>query len=374
MNVAYLGPLRDYSGYGEANRHFVAALDAAGLHVIPQLVTYTSEASDFGDLGRRIDLLQAERANDTYAIKILHTTPDEYKRLVEPGKYHIGHFFWETDRVPPDFAEAFKLVDEIWTGSEANRQAVLATGFEKPIQVFPQPTETERDWPAKYENPDFAGRYLFYSIFEWTDRKNPLALVETYLREFQADEKVALLLKTYFRNFNLANKRMIREQIRALKERLGLKNYPPIYLYLDLMDRRQIMRIHSTGDCYVSAHRGEGWGVPQVEAMLAGNPVISTGYGGVHEYLEHTKSALMPAFDMQPVHGMAHSDRWYTRDQKWAEVHKGSLRWCLNRVYTDRAAADKIGVAGRALATKQFSFQRVGKMMAERLAAIEEKL
>lgn len=50
MNVAYLGPLKDYSGYGEANRHFVCALDEG--HVDPQLVSYSHESSDFGGYWR----------------------------------------------------------------------------------------------------------------------------------------------------------------------------------------------------------------------------------------------------------------------------------------------------------------------------------
>jgi glycosyltransferase involved in cell wall biosynthesis len=374
MNVGYLGPLRDYSGYGEANRHFVAALDEGGVHIVPTLVNYVSERADFGALGKRVDDLISTHAGDPYRIKILHTTPDEYHRFIEPGKYHIGHFFWETDRIPRDWARAFEQVDEIWTGSEANRHALLSTGVDKPVYIFPQPTETDREWPAPYENPDFAQRFMFYSIFEWTDRKNPLALLSAYLKEFQASEPVGLLVKTYFRNFTLRNKNMIRDQIRALKDSLDLPAYPPIYLYLELMDRRQVMRIHSTGDCFVSAHRGEGWGVPQVEAMLAGNPIISTGYSGVHEYLKHGKSALMPGYEMQPVHGMEHSNRWYTPDQKWAEIDPVQLRAAMRSVYKAPKTAEKIGRAGRALAVKQFSFERVGKMMAERLAAIEEGL
>lgn len=64
MNVCYLGPLKDYSGYGEANRHFVAALDEAGVYVIPELVSYSRESSDFGTLGSRIEPLFAHEADE----------------------------------------------------------------------------------------------------------------------------------------------------------------------------------------------------------------------------------------------------------------------------------------------------------------------
>ncbi len=51
-----------------------------------------------------------------------------------------------------------------------------------------------------------------------------------------------------------------------------------------------------TFDCFVSAHRGEGWGVPQMEAMLMGKPIISTSCGGIHEHLKDKEDALLLPF------------------------------------------------------------------------------
>jgi hypothetical protein len=48
LNIAYQGPLLDYSGYGEANRHFVAALRAAGITVTGKLLNYSKERADYG--------------------------------------------------------------------------------------------------------------------------------------------------------------------------------------------------------------------------------------------------------------------------------------------------------------------------------------
>lgn len=371
MNVAYQGPLKDYSGYGEANRHAVAALDAAGVGVRAMPVNYTMEPSDMGAIGELVSKLEANRA--PYAIKILHTTPDEYKRFLEPGKYHIGHFFWETSRVPKDFIEGLNSMDEIWTGSKANRDAILSTGVEKPVYIFPQALDTSRGIVEPYEITDFTG-YLFYSIFEWTDRKNPEALIRAYFEEFQNDENVGLLIKTYFRNFTLQNKRMIRNAIARIKSEMGLAKYPPVFLYLDLMDRSQIWRLHSTGHCFVSAHRGEGWGVPQVEAALAGRPVISTGYGGCHEYLTDGDTAVVLPYKMASLKGMKHSSHWYTPDQKWAEVDAATLRGGLRWAYSKSESAAEMGERGRQFVIDRFNLERVGKEMAERLDQITKGL
>lgn len=371
MNVAYLGPLKDYSGYGEANRHFVCALDTAGVTVIPQLVSYSHESSDFGALGARIEPWFGRKAD--YRIKILHTTPNVFRKHIEPGKYHIAHFFWETDRVPDDFAAGLKLCDEIWTGSKANEAAIRKAGVDKPVVIIPQAVDFDTEQQKPYVIPEFDG-FLFYSIFEWTDRKNPAALLQAYWEEFQGDENVGLLIKTYFNNFTLGNRRMIRHQVEHLKRRSGLDKFPPVFLYLDLMDRKHITRLHQTGDVYVSAHRGEGWGVPQIQAAVAGNPMISTNYGGCHEYFTDGKNAKLLPYNMVPVKGMEHSPSWYSRDQNWADVDVAALRKAMRWAFDNPAKAQKMGAAAKGFVATAFSFEHVGRLMADRLKEIERTL
>lgn len=373
MNVAYLGPLKDYSGYGEANRHAVAALDAAGVNVIGRLVSYSQESSDFGKIGVLVNEMIERQGS--YKIKILHTTPDQYIKFMDPGMYHIGHFFWETSGVPEDFVAGLNLMDEIWTGSKANEQAMISSGVTKPIFIYPQAIETDRDWPEPYELPGIPEKpFLFYSIFEWTDRKNPEELLQAYWEEFDGHEDVGLVIKTYFRNFTLSNRRMIKNQIQVLKAKSGIIKPPKVFLYLDLMDRQQIMRLHKTGDVYVSAHRGEGWGIPQVEAALAGNPIISTGYGGCAEYFTDGQDAVILPYDMIPLRGMAHSHKWYTSDQEWADVDHNALKEAMRNMYMDPELRSITGHNGRATVHDKFNLQTVGTLMADRLKEIEATL
>lgn len=371
MNICYLGPFFDYSGYGEANRHAAAALDAAGVSVQASVVSYVRDVADFGPIGQRIQKLTEN--NLTYKIKILHTTPDQYQRYLEEGKYHIGHFFWETNRVPHDFVEGLNLMDEIWTGSLYNKQAIERSGVTKPVFVFPQATETNRPQMQPYRLQDFNG-FLFYSIFEWTDRKNPQALLEAYWQEFQNDEKVGLLIKTYFKDFSRRSKELVRDSINSLKRKSGLGKFPPVFTFMDLMDRHHISRFHLTGDCFVSAHRGEGWGIPQVEAMLHARPIISTNCGGVHEYLRDDDNAILIPWQSIKVSGMPHSSFWYTPDQTWADIDIAELRKKLRWVYENQKQAKSIGMRGCMFVNDRFNLKRVGDEMKERLEIIEEKI
>lgn len=362
MVIKYAAPFLDYSGYGETSRQHIAAFKAADVKVLGELLSYSSESADYSSLGPL--MAEVRKNTGSYNIKVLHTTPDEFFRYIEPGKYHIGFCYWETDRIPQAFVDGLGLVDEIWTASEANKSAIRAAGVKAPIYIFPQPLETKREWPKPYVIPGFEG-YLFYSIFEWTDRKNPEALIRAYLQEFKHQENTGLLLKTYFRNFSYSNKKMIRNKIGMIRAELGVTpEQAPIYLYLDLMDRQQVMRLHVTGDCFISTHRGEGWGLPQVEASLAGKPIISTGYGGCHEYFTDKDAYLIP-YTMTPLKGMEHNQRFYNNSQQWADVDIKQVQKLMRKVYETKKP-----YTAKNIVVDKFNLKTVGNMMTDRLREI----
>jgi len=369
MNIKYTSPATDYSGYGEASRHDIAALHSAGVNIKTQIPKYTLEIADFGRLG---DLAVGFQENDIpYKIQILHTTPNVYKMYMEPQKYHIGRAFWETDKVPLDFAINLQLMDELWTGSEFNKQSMRNAGVTKPIYIIPEAIDIIAPKADPYIIPE-VDKYKFYSIFEWTERKNPGALMEAYYREFQNDENVSLCLKTYVDNFTPEKKKEITIMIRQIKLKLNLPKYPEVKIYTNLMDRHQIYRFHNTFDCFVSAHRGEGWGIPQMEAMLTGHPIISTDCGGIHEYLTDQKDALLVPYELIPLVDNSRNRQWYTPDQKWANCDLLVLREKMRFAYENQDIAKEIGLAGKLTVIKKFSFDAVGQLMAKRLEEIEK--
>lgn len=370
MKICYVGPVRDHSGYGETSRNHVASLVSAGVDLTISPLQYTLDMAEFGKLGKLVDSYINKQID--YDIRLLHATPDQYVRLAEPGKYNIGFLYWETNKVPADFVPGLNLCNEVWTASEANADAARAGGVSSPIYVFPQPMDAERVFGDPFRIIEFDG-FMFYSIFEWIERKNPRALLHAYWQEFQHGENVGLLLKTYHRNFADRNKRLISSQLESLKKEVSVEKYAPVFLYKELMNRDDVGRLHSTGDAFVSAHRGEGWGLPQAEALLAGNPVISTGYGGVHEYLVNKRDAMIVPYDFCTVSGMEAFSKWYSIDQEWADPNIAMLQKYMRYVFENRDEASKIGFAGQALARAKFDYAVVGRAMANRLKLIKEE-
>lgn len=368
MKLKYTAPILDYSGYGEASRHDVKSLINAGVNVTIEAPGYTREKADYGSLGQLCTNLIGKKIG--YKIKIIHTTPNVYPQFFEKDKYHIGRVFWETDCLPKEFAMQVQLCDEIWTGSQFGLEAIKKAGITKPIYIIPEAIDTDLDIeairPYHIENQE---TYKFYSVFEWIERKNPMALLTAYWQEFRKDEKVSLTLKTYRNDFMKKNYGDIEGQIRLTKKQLLYDKYAPVYIYKHLMDREHIYRFHKTMDCFVSAHRGEGWGIPQMEAMMLEKPVISTDLGGIHESM-NKKQALLVPYKLIPIRGEVRNRNWYTPDMKWGDINIKALRQAMRWMYENQV--NDMGKEGRKLVLKNFSTKAVGKIMGHRLRQIQK--
>lgn len=369
MNIKYCGPAKDYSGYGEAVRHDISALTSVGINVIAEIPKYTLDDSDFGKLSQLID----ECANRTgeYDIKIIHTTPNVWDKHIEPGKYHIGRLIWETDKLPSDFARGAALMDEIWTGCEYTKKAIENSGVTVPIKIVQEAIDFDSIPKKKtYEVPD-QDKFKFYGLFEWSDRKNPELLMKAYWQEFEQKDKVALFIKTYYENFNVMKQRNLVSIIKNLKKSLKQKYYAPVYLVDYLMDRHQIYRFHNTMDCFVSTHRGEGWGIPQMEAMACEKPIISTNLGGIHEWIKNGKEGYLIDYDMTPITKSVKNPQWYTPDMNWADINEDGLRVALRFAYENPKENTKVTAAALKMIKKNFDKKVVGKLMKSLIEQIE---
>ncbi|MBN1452877.1 MAG: glycosyltransferase family 4 protein [Anaerolineales bacterium] len=59
--------------------------------------------------------------------------------------------------------------------------------------------------------------------------------------------------------------------------------------------RAELARLYATSDVFVSASWREGFGLPPLEAMACGTPVVLTDSGGVREYARPEENCLMVA-------------------------------------------------------------------------------
>lgn len=369
--VKYAGTFHDYSGYGSANRVFINSLFVAGVDVTAELITQTPQTTDFGIEGKICDMLLDR--DIPYKVKIIHLTPDLYPKYMEKKIYNIGHLFWETDKLPEEWVKPCNLMDEIWTASEPMQRMLKQSGVTVPTFSFPEPIYigSLNSKVTAFET-QYKRDFVFYSIFQWIDRKNPKALLKAYWKAFENNENVTLLLRTYRINHTDDEYALIKAEINQWKSELRLKHYPKIFLAKRLLTYEEMAKFHKMGDCYVNSSSGEGWCRPLQEAMLYGQPAISANNGGITDYITSYYYYEVPS----KPQGATQKPwiPWYTPDQNWKVIDEDRLSEAMRRVYENYDEARIVGRRAQDFVIDNFNLQIVGSKMKERLEAIYRTL
>lgn len=367
----YQGTFGDFSGYGQANRNFIAALYHGGVDVTTEQLVQVAETADYGWTGKLAKALEGR--NIDYKIKIIHLTPDLIPRYMEKDKYNISHLFWETDRLPNPWIKPLNLCNEIWTASEQQAEMIKSSGVTVPIYSFPQPIDVlpMKKKVDKYVIPHFKG-VVFYSIFQWIERKNPRALITNFWKTFEGKNDVILLLKTYGNNYSKSEFEKIKDDLRGWKKQLNLSHYPRILLINKLLPTDKMFKLHATGDCFISTSRGEGWCIPAAEAGLMGNPIISIDQTGFTDYL--TEEMYLPCSATIDQVQEQSSIPWYKADQNWLEISAPDLVKQMLKVYTNRKETKAVGLRAQEYIKDQFNYWVIGKKLHDRLEEIEKGL
>ena len=105
----------------------------------------------------------------------------------------------------------------------------------------------------------------------------------------------------------------------------------------EFTDKRELIRLYKSCDAFVSAHRGEGFGMKILDAMACGLPVITPLFGGPTAYCEPAQHDARGLFARS--HGRTASilaRLRITNVPTWAEVDVESLKAQMRKACDDR--------------------------------------
>jgi len=358
VNMTYYGNMFDASGYGHAARAYLHALHSAGveLRVVDLAAKRSRQVEDpllDSFVGKSIDA----------DFHLFHGPPPQWAHLAFPLRNVIAMTVWETDTMPTQWRPVLSHALDVWLPCEFNA-AVFSAALGKSVFKLPHPVFSgvsngnSAHLPA-VDREIQSDDYVFYAIFEWQDRKSPERTLEAYFRAFPKDEKTVLILKT-----NPGAADVARRALEEIHRRTGSRARAVVRP--EAWTEAQIAALHSRGDCYVSLHRGEGWGYPLFEAAVRGKPLIATGYSGPLDYLgvdahylvRHTLTSVR-----QPYVYYHPSMHWAEPDTGHASEHMRTVR---SRPEEARARA---GEAAKKLA-QEFSLEAIGKRARQRLTEL----
>lgn len=289
---------------------------------------------------------------------------DMYKAA---GKKRVGYTMWETTKLPAGWTPCLNQMDEVWTMSQWGADIMADSGVTTPVAVVPGGVDELFNPFAEAikEMRELPG-FTFLSVFKWEKRKSPEMLLQAFQEEFSENEQVNLVLLA-FNPFLFAPEQWQEAQFHLLYD-AGIKKDERIHFLPYIPSRAQMPRIYCSADAFVLPSRGEGFGLPYIEAMACGLPTIGTAWSGNMEFMNSDNAYLieteyMEAADMEPfIKKMDGSN--------WAYPSKDSLKLAMREVFSDPKKSKVKGLKASEFIHENFEWKHAAKKAWKRVDAL----
>jgi len=255
-------------------------------------------------------------------------------------------FAWEETAVPSDWVEDFnKHLDCIFASSRFTRRALVDSGVRIPVFVYGHGAEHINT--KKTGIPNLAKRkFRFLHISSCFPRKGPDVLLNAFAKAFEPEDNVELLLKTFSNPHH-----SVADDISTLRTTNGKQ--PLVTLIEDDLPEEGISGLYEACDCLVMPSRGEGFGLPLVEAFKHEKPVVTTGFGGQTDFCDAKTAWLIP-YRLRPA-----KTHLSEPGSLWAEPDTQALTEILKKIVRSRKRTRQTKArAGFQLAERELTWKQ----------------
>lgn len=302
------------------------------------------------------------------------TCPDVVIRNMYPprvydvnGGLNFQAFGWEESVIPSGYIDAFNThLSGIGTMSDYVTEKLIECGLTIPVK-------TMGIGVALVENYDLLPQYntktkkkiKFLHISSAFPRKGIDVLLQGFYASFTGNDDVCLILKTFPNPHN-----NVEEILHELNEQY--ENPPEVEWINEDLPQEKVFGLYKCADCYVQVSRGEGFGLPVAEAMLARIPVIVSPNSGMADFCTE-ETALLVDFVLQPAKTHI-TEKGQKHVSMWAEPVLESLVRQFKYFTSEFDETEKAAMVERAyqLISIKFSWEKVADRWIEFIDEVEK--
>ena len=341
-NVLLRAPVLTISGYGVHSRQifeWLSTIDSFKLSTqilswgdTPWMIEPTMESG----LIEKIMATSSDIQSSGYDLSFQVQLPDEWD--VSLADVNIGvSAFVETDRCHPEWINAVNKMDAVIVPTEFIKSTILNTGdVTTPIFVIPEwyyPQIDNDDSVDDLSCLNIDTKFNFLVISQMTgmnpenDRKNLFNTIKWFCESFSDDSDVGLILKTNFGRGTTIDRQVTRTKIREIISQVRVGKYPKIHLIHGNMSSSEIVSLYKQESvmCLINLTRGEGFGLPILEAAACGIPVMVTGWSGHLDFLKLGKF-LPIKYKLVDIHPTRVDNRIFLEGMKWADPSESDFK------------------------------------------------
>jgi GT2 family glycosyltransferase len=287
VKIDWIGSFLDHGSLSHVNRELVDALNVLSDFQVNRISNGAFPSPAFEVQARN---LRATASPDA-AVTVRHAWPPDWKRPLN-GKLAVIQP-WEFGMLPEAWVRQACDVDEFWVPSNFVRDCYLASGIPaQKVFVVPNGVDAEKFHPqAAPVKLSTQKKFKFLFVGGTIGRKGPDLLLKAYLQNFTSADDVCLVIKDFGGKSFYAGQ-TFESQIRVAQ----LSPDAPEILYLnEELPPESLPGLYTACDCFVLPYRGEGFGLPVLEAMACGLPVIVTAGGAADDFVRDEFAWRIPA-------------------------------------------------------------------------------
>lgn len=234
----------------------------------------------------------------------------------------------ETDRCNPEWVSSCNRMDLIIVPSQHAANSLTFYGnVNTPIHIVPESFSSDlvEGIPTKMDEYKFSTPFNFLIFGQLTgnnpenDRKNIFYTVKWLCEVFKDDRDVGIIIKTNSGRNTSIDRKIINQTFANLVREVRVGEYPKLHLLHGDLNNSEVGSLykHPSVKALVSLTRGEGYGLPILEASACGLPVIATGWSGHTEFLSHGKY-IDVGYKLDGVHPSRVDGKLFVGGSKWA--------------------------------------------------------
>ena len=341
-NILIRAPLLSLSGYGIHSRQVFRWLDQyPNVEITSQVLPWgitpwlINPMLHDGLIGRIMATAQPVPPNKKFDLSFQVQLPNEWDPNI--ADYNVGiSAFVETDRCNPAWIDCCNKMSHIVVPSNHIATCVKNTGqVLSPLSVIPESFYDclLEDEPTKNADLNLSTDFNFLIFGQitgnnpWNDRKNTFFAIKWLCEAFADDPNVGIVIKTNHGTNTRIDKKLTTNMLKRLLSEVRTGPYPKFHLLHGQMDEQEMYSIYKNPKikALVAPTRGEGFGLPILEASVAGLPVIASNWSGHLDFMNKGKFIKLD-YDLNEIHPTKIDNNIFMQGSKWADVKESDFK------------------------------------------------